>query len=315
MRKIPQSDDKNIVYGIGEDVAGYQFQDQLLLQTVDLITPVVNNPHDFGAIAAANALSDIYAKGGIPLFALNITGFPANSLPLSYLEEIIAGGAEKAMEAGISIIGGHTIDDVPKYGLSVTGYIPKGASFISKAGAKPGDRVFLTKPIGSGVYTTALDQDLVTEAQIKEVTEVMLQLNKDASEAMQNSNVHACTDVTGFGLAGHLNDIAEQSSVSIEIRFEEIPFLKDALTLVKKGAISEGLINNQQSFRKQVNDRNSLSTDEQYLLYDPQTSGGLIITVPEEEQENLKEQLKNKNVTAVEIGKVTEKQGENIKIL
>lgn len=315
MRKLPKIDDENIVASIGEDVAAYRFHNQLLLQTVDMITPVVNDPYDFGAIAAANALSDIYAKGGVPLFALNILGFPTNTLPLSYLEEMIRGGADKAIEAGISVLGGHTIDDAPKYGLSVTGYIPEGKTFVSKANARPKDVVVLTKPLGSGVYTTAIDHGLATDEQVKEVTELMIELNKSASEAMQTCNVHACTDVTGFGLIGHLTDIAEQSGVTIEINFKNIPFLKDALSLIQRGAISEGLINNQHSFRNHISKIHPISIDEEQLLFDPQTSGGLIIIVSEEEVDKLKRELRNKNVFGVQIGQVTSKQETNIQII
>lgn len=306
MRNIPASNDKNIIAGIGEDAVAYNFNGQILLQTVDLITPVVDDPFQFGAIAVANSLSDIYAKGGTPLFALNIIGFPLTSLRLSYLEEIIRGGVEKVSEAGIAIVGGHTIDDVPKYGLSVTGFIPEGKTFISKDGAKPGDLVFLTKPIGSGIYITALDQKVATNEQINEVTNLMLKLNKNSAEAMSECVVHACTDVTGYGLVGHSSEIAESSQVTIELVVNDIPLLKDALSLVSKGLESEGINNNFQSYKDKVEHLNNISKNQEMLLYDPQTSGGLIIVVAKDQVDKLQTEFNYRNETLIQIGTVKE---------
>lgn len=307
MRNIPISNDKNLIAGIGEDAVAYNFNGQTLLQTVDVITPVVDDPYQFGAIAAANSLSDIYAKGGTPLFALNIIGFPLTSLPLSYFEEIIRGGVEKVSEAGISIVGGHTLDDVPKYGLSVTGYIPEGKTFISKEGAKPGDLVFLTKPIGIGVYITALDQKIATDEQLNEVTNLMLKLNKNSAEAMCECVVHACTDVTGYGLIGHSSDIAEKSQVTIELVVNDIPLLKDALSILDKGFDSEGINNNFQSFNSKVEHQNKISKNNEMLLYDPQTSGGLIIVIAPDQADKLQSEINRRNETLIQVGTVKEK--------
>lgn len=315
MRNIPKSNDKNIIAGIGEDAVGYQFNDETLVQTVDLITPVIDDPFQFGAIAAANSLSDIYAKGGVPLFALSIVGFPLNSLPLSYLEEIIRGGVEKVSEAGISIVGGHTIDDVPKYGLSVTGLVPPGESFVSKGGAKPGDLIFLSKPIGTGIYITAIDHKVATDAQIKEVSSLMLKLNKNASEAMRLCDVNACTDVTGYGLIGHISDIAEHSNVTIELTVNEIPKLSDALSLFDSGLQSEGMNNNYQSFKSKVKCADTISKNDEMLLYDPQTSGGLIIVVPQERADQLKKEMIERDEKIVQIGIVKEKESDLIQLL
>ncbi|WNF39080.1 selenide, water dikinase SelD [Bacillaceae bacterium IKA-2] len=306
LRNIPISNDKNLIAGIGEDAVAYNFNGQTLLQTVDVITPVVDDPYQFGAIAAANSLSDIYAKGGTPLFALNIIGFPLTSLPLSYLEEIIRGGVDKVSEAGIAIVGGHTIDDVPKYGLSVTGYIPDGKTFISKEGAEPGDLVFLTKPIGTGVYITALDQNVATNKQINEVTNYMIKLNKNSAEAMCQCVIHACTDVTGYGLIGHSSDIAEKSQVTIELVVKDIPLLKDALSLLDRGLESEGINNNFQSFNSKVEHLRTLPKNQEMLFYDPQTSGGLIIVVAPDQAEKLQSEIKLRNETLIQIGTVKE---------
>ncbi len=313
MRNIPVSNDKKLLAGIGEDAIGYQWDDDIMVQSVDIITPVVDDPYQFGAIACANALSDLYAKGADPLFALNIVGFPASTLPLYYLEEILKGGADKLREAGAHIVGGHTIDDPsPKYGLSVTGTIPKDNFYIGKKGAAAGDLIVLTKPIGIGVYTTAIDQKQATETQQKAVVQEMLKLNRSASLAMRQVDTHACTDVTGFGLIGHLSDIAFHSEISFRIQVNKIPFLPDSLQLLKQGCVSEGLYNNLSSYKNNVQHLTDLSQEEEWLLYDPQTSGGLLIFVPENQAEKLLSLLAESGETGEIIGEVIEKNDYHI---
>lgn len=306
LRNLPGTDDSKVIAGIGEDVFAFTHQNETILQTVDIITPIVDDPYQFGAIAVANALSDIYAKGGIPKYALNIIEFPISSLPLSYLESMIKGGADKALEAGVAIVGGHTIDDSPKYGFSVTGFIPEGGKFISKSGAKPGDSIFLTKPLGIGIYTTAIDQRLANEQQVNEVVNLMMTLNHDASEAFLKVDINACTDVTGFGLLGHLSEVAEKSQVSIEIFNDKIPYLVDVFQLLEHGAVPEGIIKNHYSFRKNVFHRDALTREEEYLLYDPQTSGGLLIFVSPDQAEKLQNYFRERSLPLYEIGKAVE---------
>jgi selenide,water dikinase len=303
LRNIPATNDQNVIAGIGEDVFAFTHKNETILQTVDIITPIVDDPYQFGAIAVANALSDIYAKGGIPKYALNIIEFPVSSLPLSYLEAMIKGGTDKAIEAGVAIMGGHTIDDSPKYGFAVTGFIPEDGKFISKSGAKPGDLIFLTKPLGIGIYTTAIDQKVASEQQVTEVVSLMMTLNRDASEAIRKVDVNACTDVTGFGLLGHLSEVAEKSGVSVELFNDKIPCLPEVFQLLEHGAVPEGIIKNHYSFNKNVSHTAELSREEEYLLYDPQTSGGLLVFVSPDEADNLIREFTEKNVPVYNVGK------------
>lgn len=313
MRNIPVSPDKQLIAGIGEDAIGYSWQNEIMVQSVDIITPVVDDPYQFGAIACANALSDIYAKGAEPLFALNIIGFPTSTLPLRYLEEMLKGGVDKIHEAGASIVGGHTIDDTcPKYGLSVTGKIPYGERFITKKGACVGDAVILTKPIGIGVYTTAIDQKIATKDQQEIAVNEMVKLNKDASLAMRQVETHACTDVTGFGLLGHLCEIADHSQVSIELDLRNIPYLNDVFSLLKEGATSEGIYNNISTYKTKVNYTENITSEEELLLHDPQTSGGLLIVLPQDQVDELLTKLSDKEISGHVIGTVTEKNDVQI---
>ena len=315
LRNIPQTDNKNVIAGIGEDVFAFNHNNGTILQTVDIITPIVDDPYQFGAIAVANALSDIYAKGGIPKYALNIIEFPISSLPLSYLESMIKGGADKALEAGVSIVGGHTIDASPKYGFSVTGFIPEGGKFISKSGAKPGDLIFLTKPLGIGIYTTAIDQKMANEQQVNEVVNLMMTLNRDASEAFLEVDIAACTDVTGFGLLGHLSEVAEKSQVTLEILNDKIPYLEKVFRLLEQGAVPEGIIKNHYSFHKNVIHRDTLTREEEYLLYDPQTSGGLLLFVSPDHADNLKTYFFERSLPLYEIGKAVEQKGTAVETI
>jgi selenide,water dikinase len=267
------------------------------VQTVDYITPVLNDPYLFGQVAAANALSDIYAVGAKPSFALNLVGFPVRSLPLGYLSEILRGGADKAREAEVEIAGGHTIDDPgPKYGMVVTGFVHP-ERLIRKSGAKPGDVLFLTKPLGVGVLTTALDQRLASVDLENLVLPVMLQLNRGAARAMERIGVHACTDVTGFGLLGHLHEMATKSGLSASVRLPAVPILSAARHFAAR-AVSTGTQNNLRHLQRRVDWPENLAIEDRVLLSDAQTSGGLLIAVAEAKREALAAALQDEGCLA-----------------
>lgn len=292
-----------------DDAAVYQLNENLaLVQTVDFFTPVVNDPFDFGRIAVANSLSDIYAMGGQPLFALNIVGFPSNRLPLNVLEKILAGAQYAAQQAGISIVGGHTVDDTePKFGLAVSGLVHPN-KILKNIGAQPGDALALTKPIGTGVLSTALKRGLLNNDLQKQLVETMALLNKTAAEALKDFNVHACTDITGFGLLGHLLEMLKGSAVSAELYFEKIPVLPETLNLIRQGMVPGGSRDNHQ-FTSPFVDYGALSQQEQLLLNDAQTSGGLLVSLPQKEAISYCQKLEG---TAFIIGKVTEKKDDYI---
>lgn len=265
----------------------------------------MNDPYAFGQVAAANALSDIYAMGGVPCFALNIIGFPIHTLPMRMMQEILQGGADKLSEAGVSIIGGHSYEDhAPKYGLCVTGYIDS-EQYVTKKGAKPGDILVLTKPIGIGAVTTGIDLQLTTPLLEEKVLEIMTALNQGASAAMMKVGVHSCTDVTGFGLLGHLYEMVTASSVSAEIRFSSIPYIPEALDFIEKGAISSGTKNNRRMLEDKIDWDSNISDTVKWLLYDAQTSGGLLMAVPPEKKGALISELKKEKCLAfAEIGEI-----------
>jgi len=295
---------------IKEDAAIYQVSPSLaVIQTLDFITPVVNDPYAFGAIAAANALSDIYAMGAKPVFALNIVGYPVKSLPLSILEEILKGGADKAGEAGASIAGGHSVDDnAPKYGMAVTGFVDP-AKIIRKKGARPGDALILTKPLGTGIITTAIDRGLAGSEVESQVYEIMAHLNKGASDAMLEIGVHACTDVTGFGLLGHLYEMLTVSGCSAKLFLNEVPIIPEARKFIKTGAVPAGTHSNYRFIREHTNWKGGITEESKLVLCDAQTSGGLLMAVPEEKAEKLVLSLTEKGcLAAVKIGVVTEKK-------
>lgn len=283
-------------------------EEQALIQTVDYITPIVDDPYHFGMIAAANALSDVYAMGGKPVIALNIIGFPNQSLPLSIMEEIMKGGVDKAAEAGVTIVGGHSITDhAPKYGLAVTGFV-NPRRMVTKRGAKPGDSLILTKPLGIGVITTGIDRKLVDGGLVSRVVDIMTALNKRASEIMVDIGVNACTDVTGFGLLGHLRDILVSSGVGARVSATKIPVITETEELIQAGAVAGGTHNNYRYLRDIVNWDKSLSKEMRLILCDPQTSGGLLMAVPEKNKAGLLEALgKEREVpVAAEIGEIVE---------
>ena len=289
MCDLPKFESDLLLVGFetSDDAAVYKInEDQAVIQTLDFFTPIVNDPYDFGAIAAANALSDVYAMGGIPTLALNIVGFP-NCLSPDILKEIMRGGADKVKEAGALLVGGHSIeDDEPKYGLSVMGIIHPDKIWRN-IGAREGDVLVLTKPIGTGILTTALKADMLSDSTVREVTQIMATLNKVPAEILKRESieVHACTDVTGFGLIGHVLEMAEGSHVSIEINHRNINFIDEALSLAEMGILPAGMYKNRKHCEAKVHYEDSLEEKIMDLLYDPQTSGGLLIALPKENAE------------------------------
>ncbi len=285
------------------------------MQTLDFFTPIVDDPYMFGQIAAANALSDVYAMGGKPITVMNIVAFPINTLDKSILADILAGAAEKVRESGASLVGGHSIDDKePKFGLSVTGTVHPN-KIRANAGAKPGDRLILTKPIGVGILTTGIKRDLLDEADIHKVTEVMATLNKDAAEVMENYHVNACTDVTGFGLLGHAMEMAEGSDVGMTIHFENVPILPKTKELAEQKVIPGGTKKNHTWLAERVEYNSTLDEVDQLILCDAITSGGLLISVPEADAEKMLQELQGKNVIASMIGEVTKDSPGYIKVI
>ncbi len=293
----------------GDDAAVYRLSDELaMVQTVDFITPVVDDPYAYGSIAAANALSDIYAMGAKPVIALSIVGFPTKSLPLSVLGEIMRGSGDKASEAGVSIVGGHSIDDnEPKYGLSVTGLVHP-QKMVTNAGARAGDVLVLTKPLGTGIITTGIDRRLVGRRTVDRVIALMASLNRAASETMVSVGVSACTDVTGFGLLGHLRAMAQASGVGARVSLSKVPVLSEAWDLAEAGVVPEGTHNNHHYLRDQVSWDVGISRNSQLVLCDAQTSGGLLIAVAPERKDNLLQAMTARGVDTYEIGQIMEKE-------
>ncbi len=304
--------DPNVLAGRDDNAAVYKLNDELaMIQTIDYITPVVDDPYQFGMIAAANALSDIYAMGARPVTALNVIGFPNQSLPLSIMEDIIRGGADKAAEAGVTIVGGHSItDSAPKYGLAVTGFVNPGR-MVRKNGAQPGDRLIITKPLGIGIITTGIDYRKVHKDQAAKITDIMLTLNRRASEIMLEIGVNACTDVTGFGLLGHLREIAVASGVGARVNAAAVPVLPETEKLVRAGAVPEGTHNNYRYLRDTVQWDQVLSSEMRLILCDAQTSGGLLMVVSRENADRLLAALhEDPEVTlAEEIGEIVNDPG------
>ena len=287
-----------------DDAAVYQIDDErAIISTTDFFPPVVDDPFDFGAIAAANALSDVYAMGGRPLMAINLVAYP-DDLDKGILSEILRGGAEKVKEAGAVIAGGHSITDAePKYGLCVTGEVAAG-NIIRKSGARVGDRLILTKPIGTGVITTALKRGIASEAQVAGAVATMSRLNRIAAELAQRHRVHAMTDITGFGLAGHGLEMAKLSAVSFNINFSQIQLLPGAERFARQGVFPGGMERNREYFAQWVAAADTLEPHANALLYDPQTSGGLLMAVAAEQAETLLADLVSAGEQAFVLGEV-----------
>jgi selenium donor protein len=304
LKKMPLAKDKNILVGsnTSDDAAVYMLDDKkCIVQTIDFFTPVVDDPFQFGAIAAANSLSDIYAMGGKPLFALNVVGFPSNRLPIEVLQKILEGSNSKAKEAGISIIGGHTVDDTePKYGLAVTGII-ESKKIVTNNNAKPGDVLILTKPIGTGIYSTALKKGALNRKDEKLLIEMMAELNRTASEVMQRVGVNACTDITGFGLLGHLLEMMNASETSAIVDFPKVKFLQKVLEFAIAGNIPGGTKDNLAFTSKSVQYSKKISDIKKMMLNDAQTSGGLLLSVSKRKSKRLLESLKQKGIRSSSI--------------
>jgi selenide,water dikinase len=304
---LPEITDPNVLVGpqTADDAAIYRISDELaLIQTVDFFTPVVDDPFQFGAIAAANSLSDVYAMGGRPVLALNVVGFPRGSdvTPMSMLAEILRGGAEKAREAGIDIVGGHTVDDKePKYGLCVTGFVhPK--EYWGNVGGRAGDRLVLTKPIGTGIVTTAMKAGTAGEEAARAAVGTMASLNRAAAEVARKVGVRACTDVTGFGLLGHLREML--SGIGARIRLSAVPLLPGARELATGGSIPGGTRRNRESLDRIVTYDDSMDEVDRFLLCDAQTSGGLLFAVAPARFKDLVSGLAGAGVTAAAIGEL-----------
>jgi len=305
LQQIKSLFNQNVLVGTetSDDAAVYRINDeQAIVQTLDFFTPIVDDPYDFGAIAATNAISDVYAMGAKPLFALNIVGFPADTLPLEVLQQILKGASDKAAEAGIPILGGHSIEDPePKFGMVVSGIIHPD-KILKNSNAKKGDFLILTKPLGTGILSSALKRGLIDESVRIKMTEVMKTLNKTASELMQNYNVHSCTDVTGFGLMGHLKEMTTGSKCNARIYFDKLPFIEKTKEMATAGVVPAGTHNNL-DFVSKIVDFGSLSKTQQLLACDAQTAGGLLVALPEEDAHNyLKELHENGINDAVIIG-------------
>lgn len=286
-----QADYPDLLVGLGhpDDAAIYRLSDdQALVATVDFFTPIVDDPYAYGAIAAANSLSDVYAMGGRPLFALNIAAFPGD-LPYDMISEVLRGGAEKAIEAGVAIAGGHTIQDKePKYGLVVLGMVDP-RRLLAKSGAQPGDQLILTKPLGAGVVTTAFMRDLTSDEQLAAATASMMQLNRAASEAALAAGAHAATDITGFGLLGHASEMLParetseadaQPAIGFRIYFDRLPWLPGAQQFGDDWVYPGGAHNNRKHFGPLVHFDERISEAMQVLCFSPETSGGLLMAVP-----------------------------------
>lgn len=317
---MPKLDDPNLLVGIetGDDAAVYRLGPELaLIQTVDYFTPIVDDPYSFGAIAAANALSDIYAMGGRPLLALNIVGFPIGKLSADVLGEILRGGAEKAMEAGVLIVGGHSIDDnEPKYGLAVTGLIHPDLVATNKQ-ARVGDDLILTKPLGMGIISTAIKREKAPPSVVNRAIEVMSTLNRGAAEAMAEVGVHACTDITGFGLLGHLYGMTRASGVGARIKLSDLPILSEVWELAKEGCIPGGTRRNYDYLQEKEAVVWDPGIDEttRLVVADAQTSGGLLISVAKEKSRDLLSLLETKKTpAAARIGEIVENASGQIRV-
>lgn len=309
MGKLPKFHDPMLLVGTetSDDAAVYQVSDEIaMIQTVDFFTPVVDDPFTFGQIAAANALSDVYAMGGEPKIALNIAAFP-NCLDIEILGEILAGGAQKVQEAGAVLAGGHTIqDEEPKYGLCVTGFVHP-QKLWKNYGALTGDALILTKPLGSGIINTAVKGELATEEEIAGAIRVMTTLNKYARDIARQYRIHACTDITGFGLAGHAYEMASGSQKTLVIQTESLPVMSGVEEYAQMGLIPAGAYRNREYVQANV----ASFAKEIWLedvVYDPQTSGGLLLAVHPEDAEALLKELAGLTLSSAAIGFVTDQQ-------
>ncbi len=307
---LPKNYDENLIVGLdtSDDAAVYKINENLaLIQTLDFFTPVVDDPYVFGQIAAANSLSDVYAMGGEPKLAMNIVCFP-NCLDPSVLVEILKGGYDKVKEAGAILVGGHTVeDDEPKYGLSVAGFVHPD-KVLTNSNAKPGDVLVITKPLGLGIINTAIKGGIADKTSYDEAVKVMSTLNKFGKEALEKVKVNSVTDITGFGLLGHALEMAESSEVTIKIYYKEIPLISNTLEYARMGLVPQGAYNNRGYIGDNVKFNNQIPEEMEDVLFDPQTSGGLLISVPQKEVDQLFKALANNPISYSIIGEVVKKE-------
>jgi selenide,water dikinase len=309
---------ENVIVGLerADDAGVYKISDELaLIQTVDFFTPIVDDPYSFGQIAAANALSDVYAMGGIPKTAMNLVAFPVKTMDISVLRQIIQGGIDKLKEAGVVLIGGHSVEDKElKYGLSVTGFVHP-AKVLVKNNLRPGDRLILTKPLGTGIVNTAVKAGLATAELTEKVTGLMASLNREAAEIMSRFRVSACTDITGFGLIGHLAEMICGTGRGVRIFSKNIPIIPEALEYASMGFIPAGAYRNKEFRENMTVFTDTVPRSVQDVMADPQTSGGLLISVSGDQADSLLSALKDAGITdAAEIGEVQEETEEKIRV-
>lgn len=312
---MPIINDPNVLVAAetSDDAGIYKLTPELaIVITMDYFTPIVDDPYNFGMIAAANSLSDVYAMGGKPITMLNMIGFPKDTLPFSILGEIVKGGSAKAKEAGIDIIGGHSIDDKePKFGFVSVGIVHPD-KIVRNSTAKVGDTLVLTKPIGTGIISTAIKKECITQESLDEAVKIMATLNNFAAEAMQEVGANACTDITGFGLLGHLREMTQGSSVGAEIDFSSVPLISGVRKLAEDGFIPGGTRRNLEAVLESVAFGDTSAID-QLLLCDAQTSGGLLISVDNDKLTALENSLNDKKVSFWKIGNIVE--GNKISIV
>lgn len=317
LRDLPKVDDPNLLVGTehADDAGVYRLDDSTaLVLTVDFFPPLVDDPFDYGRIAAANSLSDVYAMGGRPLTALNIVGFPDRDLPVEMLSEILRGGAERVAAAGAVIVGGHTVRDAEvKYGLSVTGVVHPNR-IVTNGGAKPGDVLVLTKPLGTGVLTMAAKNEVIPQSALAQAIDVMADLNAAACVAMLEVGAHAATDITGFGLLGHAFEMASASNTTIELLADQVPLLDDTLRLARERIITRACRSNLDYLKSHI-DTTDIDETMIKILGDAQTSGGLLIAVAEAQADRLVEQLRARGTRAsAVVGKVGEFRERSIRV-
>ncbi len=306
LKGLPKETNPDLLVGFNtaDDAGIFRINDtQALVQTVDFFPPIVDDPYYFGQIAAANALSDIYAMGGLPLTALNIVGFPPK-MPPSILKNILLGGAEKIRESGAVVVGGHSIkDNELKYGVACTGIIDID-KIVTNAGAKVGDRLFLTKPLGTGIITTAIKQKMAGTEDIAFVTRLMAQLNRDGAELMIAYKAHSATDITGYGILGHAHEMAVASGVTIRLVFDSLPLIPNVLTFAEAGALTGGANANRDYLKDVVSLPDSLAKAQTDVLFDAQTSGGLLIAIPDGNADAFVITARERKIEIAEIGRV-----------
>lgn len=311
--------DENVLVGLdrADDAGVYKVSHDLaLIQTVDFFTPIVDDPYQFGQIAAANALSDVYAMGGTPKTAMNLVAFPVKEMDLSVLRRIILGGIDKLVEAQVVLVGGHSIEDKElKFGLSVTGFVHP-ARILTKTNLQSGDRLVLTKPLGTGIVNTAVKAGMASEQLTAQVARLMAALNREAAQIMLRFNVTACTDVTGFGLIGHLAEMISGTGKSVRIFSRQVPVIDEALEFASMGLIPAGAYKNREFRASMMDVAQNVERSRQDLLADPQTSGGLLIGVSADQAADLVTALKDGGIdAAAQIGEVLESPEEKIMVV